>query len=352
MNTRALFSPRPGFALPMVILVITFMTAALIAAFARLRTETQTVDGDRGQLIAFSLAQAGLEAKMAANDTTDSTRFTFSQGRADVRATKIKTAAAATDTSIWLIKSTGIVNGGTTANPAARRTVAQISYKMAVQLQVMSAWTSLTGLQKNGGSGSLAGVDHCGSQPMLAGVAVPTGMYNQNGGSSVPTGSPPIRNQGTQTQMQDSVKIDWNAIVNQGAIPADITIPPSGWPSFSNANYWPVIYVANGASGTATIPNGRGFLIIEGNATMSGSSEWDGVILMGGNLTSNGNNTVYGAVVTGLNVKLGLVVDEGAIGNGTKTYGYDSCAIANATNGMARIKPFTNAWIDNYSAWQ
>lgn len=351
MSNRYLNSRREGFALPMAILAIGFMSAALVAAFSRLGSETRTVDSGRAELLAFALAQAGLEAKMAANDTTDSTRYNFPDGRADVRAIRMRSALTNADTSIWLIKSTGITRGVNAVQ--ARRTTAQLVYRLAANIQVASAWTSLTGLTKNGGSGALAGADNCGVKGPLAGISVPTGGYVQDGGTSVPSGTPDIKGNGTQEQMKDSVKIDWNAIVNQGAITPDIVIPPGTWPNFAaNPNSWPIIYIDHGPTGEIDIPEGRGMLIIEGNATMGGSRNWDGIILVGGALRSDGNNTVLGATITGLNVKLGLSVPVSDVGNGTKTFQYDSCNVDNALKGLGKLNPFKNAWLDNYSAWE
>ena len=66
--------------------------------------------------------------------------------------------------------------------------------------------------------------------------------YTQFGGSSVPSGSPPILNMGSQSQANASVGIDWVTILGGMALSADVVIPGT-WPSFANTNYWPVIYV-------------------------------------------------------------------------------------------------------------
>jgi hypothetical protein len=92
-------------------------------------------------------------------------------------------------------------------------------------------------------------------------------------------------------------------------------------------------------------------LIVEGNVTISGSTQWKGIILVGGTLTSNGNNTVLGAVVTGLNVKLGKTVGVSDVGNGTKTYRYDSCNVANALNNFASFVALRNGMVDNWPTY-
>jgi hypothetical protein len=96
-------------------------------------------------------------------------------------------------------------------------------------------------------------------------------------------------------------------------------------------------------------------IIATGNLTINGSLTWHGVLLVGGNITSNGNNggggsedsVVAGATVSGLNVKLGMVVDTSTT-NGTKKYQYDSCEVAKATTTMGALVTLRNTWVDNW----
>lgn len=88
-------------------------------------------------------------------------------------------------------------------------------------------------------------------------------------------------------------------------------------------------------------------LIITGNLTVSGSTGWKGIILVGGLITSNGNNGVEGAVVSGLNVKLGLPVPI-SVANGTKQYNYNSCEVARSATTMGALITLRNTWVDNW----
>jgi hypothetical protein len=85
--------------------------------------------------------------------------------------------------------------------------------------------------------------------------------------------------------------------------------------------------------------------------TMGGSLKWDGIIFVGGTLTSSGSNTVKGAIVTGLNVLLGQSVAASDLGNGTKTFLYDSCIVANALKKFNGLAPLRNAGADNWSSY-
>ena len=97
---------------------------------------------------------------------------------------------------------------------------------------------------------------------------------------------------------------------------------------------------------------GRGILIATGDLTISGSELWQGVVLVGGKLTSNGNNTVSGATISGLNVKLGMSVPMSDVGNGTKTFQYNSCHIASAMQAFGgSLHILENTWLDNWAAY-
>jgi hypothetical protein len=344
-------SDRTGFALPMTILLIGLITAGVLAAFSRIDIEAQVISNGNAQVDAFTLAQAGLETAIAGRSVTpDSTTYTLHGGSANVRIRLIRPAVGTTP-PLYVITSRGLPKKPG-AQSQAQHIVSQYAYFQQGTMQVRSAWTSLTGLTKSGGSGTLSGVDECGAQPSVAGVSVPAGTYLQDGGGSVPIGTPAIEEMGTKSEMADAVKIDWNGIIHNNAIVQDITIPGQPWPSFSDPNYWPVIRIANGFNGEFTLPgNGRGTLIVEGNFTISGGTEWHGIVLVGGRLVSNGNNTVYGATVSGLNEKLGMTVGMSDVGNGTKTFQFHSCAVAQAASRFSSLQAIRNTWGDNWAAY-
>ena len=349
--------PRRGFALPMTLLVIVLITIALAAMYTLTGSERRVVDNQREQLRAYTLAEAGLQLFLA-NRTSygfsgmpgaspESTRIALTGGYADVVLTRLRPAVGTSD-PVYIVRSHGVSTAPHLLDqPLAERTVAQYAIWRTRPMPVLAGWTSLSGLAKTGTSGALSGVDGCTpAQASVAGVATPAGGYT--GPTNPLAGSPTQRSLGTQTQANAAVDIDWAGIVNGNAITPDITIPSGSWPSFSNANYWPVIKVV----GNYTLPaGGRGVLIVTGNLTISGSDSWNGVVLVGGNLTSNGNNTVNGAVVTGLNVKLGQTVPPNSLGNGNKTFRYNSCNVASAMQRFQALHTWPNAWVDNWATY-
>ena len=358
----------------MAILLIGFITAGIIGAFGRMTSETRTLDSGRTASLAFGLAERGLEARVATGDTLpDSTRYVFADGYTDVRVRRVRRAAGPQDTSLWLVRSTATVNGGRPGRPAARRSVAQLAIRAAGIIDANAAWSSLSGLRKNGGSGIISGVDECFLPDTInpvAGASVPVGMFElkSNGGKYPFEGAPPVNEQGSQAEFANSISIDWGNIKSGSALPPHLTVCPGGdgynpaitdcgsWPSFTNPNYYPTILV----NGSMTLGNGdvgQGLLIVTGRLTFTGGQEtWRGLILVGQELIDNGTGWISGAVITGLDVKLGLDVPESevieqAVANGTKTYRYNSCEIANAMGGGATMALLPNAWMDNWSNW-
>lgn len=351
---------RSGFALPMTILLIGFMTAGVLAAFARTSSELQIVDDEMASTIAFANAERGLAQFFATGKVANpNVTYTYSNGTAAVTATLIHDAPG-TDPDTWLVRSIGTATGAP-RKPVARRTVAQVALLTPMTMQVLSSWTSLSGLHKAGAAGDIKGYDEC-SGDAVAGVATPTGMLT--GKDDAISGEPQHLEYPSQEAMKDAIKIDWEGITNPAspAITPDIVLCVSGthgfdpdwgpcgtWPTaaqWSNPSFWPVIVI----NGSAPLPtNGRGTLIVTGDLTFGGSDVWDGIILVGGKITDNGSGNIAGAVVSGLNVKKGWEVGESSKANGTKDYTYDSCKVSQATGAMAKFEGLSNAWVDSWT---
>jgi len=68
---------------------------------------------------------------------------------------------------------------------------------------------------------------------------------------------------------------------------------------------------------------------------------------VGGDLTGNGNNNIQGAIISALNVKLGINVPINTV-NGTKQYQYNSCEVAKALMALGTLIPLGNTWVDNW----
>jgi hypothetical protein len=406
-TTTPAASPRErrGFALPMAILIIAFLTVTIAAAYSATSSELTTDLAQRGESKAYMVAQAGLENFMARRNengfcancnfptdppaaTYESTTVALPGGYADVTATQIRTATNSRP-AIYLLRARGVdtsslaIAGSTidrvtgVNRSLGERTVAQIVYWNVNQVNVLSGWTSTSGLDKQGSSGTISGVDACGKKPAVAGIAVPDGDYGVNG-SFTPAGNPPVQYLGSQQAANDAVKVDWNGIINENRIQADYTFASAGaataawnsipWSVSGTLNY-PVIRVNDNF--TLPTQGGQGTLIVMGNLTMSGNNLWKGILLVGGQMTSNGNGTVTGATMSGLNTMLTTsgspsqfdkaraianpsispaltTSPANATANGTKTFQYDSCEVAKAAGGLATYSVYPNAWMDNF----
>ena len=355
--------PRKGIALVLALVLVVILSVAAASALAMVGSERRVVEDQQSASSAHALARSAYD-QFIANPTgflpafvpttfvgPDSAQFTFSDGYAWVSVQRVRPSVGGS-LPLFLVRSRAVRTIDRPVHtPVAERVFAQYAQWQDLDMPAMAAWTSLSGLIKNGGTGTISGMDNCGGGAPVAGVAVPTiPGYVQAGGSSVPSGSPNILNMGTQAQANGMVGIDWVTILDGMALSADIVIPGSSWPTFTNADYWPVIYVDQ-ASTFALPTSGRGMLIVKNNMTIGGSLNWDGIIMVGGTLVSNGNNTIKGTLVSGLNVLLGQIVGVSDVGNGTKTIKFDSCNIASATSRFNGLAPIRNSSADNWKSY-
>jgi Tfp pilus assembly protein PilV len=376
-------SNKAGFALPLVVIMLVVLSMSLAAGLAATAAETGTTTAQRGQNRAYAIAELGLQRFLVSRDSLcalagasclsdpagatsgqDSVNLTVNGGRAVVVARLLRPQQGTKDTipALFLVRSMGVdstskLRGGDTTTSV--RTVGMIAQWSTQTMNVTGAWTSLSGLNKQGSAGQIDGNDQCGRKPAVAGVMVPKGQYSATG-NFVPTGNPPLDTTKSLSQLEAQMTIDWNGIINGNAIQADFNVGPDAFPSAAwfaaDTSRWPVIRVhANGFSLPAA---GRGIIIADSDFTISGSNMWNGVILVGGKLTSNGNNTTSGATMSGLNYLLpdaqrpgqGTIIDD-ATANGNKTYVYNSCSVARATQRLRHFVAIADTWIDDVPTW-
>jgi Tfp pilus assembly protein PilX len=356
-------SSRRGATLPLSLLVIGILGLAVAGSANMLSSERQVSSDHEAQLDAFSVAQSGLEQYFSTINgmppaSVDTTITTLPGGSAVISLRRLRDSSG-TIPATFVITSRGTASVATRYGaraPTAERTVAQYAVWTAATFDIDAAFTSLSGLDKNGNSGALDGNDACAGsgKPAIAGVAVPTGTYTGQTGpiNGNPDNTPKnLGTSGINGQAKDSVRVDWANIKTGAAIPPDYTIPTNSWPTTAQFANWPVVYTNGNLSLSGGSTDGKGILIVTGDLTISGSYHWDGIVLVGGSITSNGNNTILGAVITGLNVKTGTAVPQEAVGNGNKTFQYQSCNIASALNHIGSLQRLRNAWTDTWSSY-
>jgi hypothetical protein len=318
--------------------------------------ERRGVEDQKAQISSFVLAEQGLETFMIKRDSLGfntippalkegPVRIYFKGGYADVQADRIR-APVGSLAGLWVVRSRGTqTQGALNGTPAGVRTVAQYAVWEPMNIDVEAGWTAITGIRKNGASGSFLGVDACGDSAAVAGVAVPV----------VPGFNRPQTADSTEYLGQTvndaarEVEVDWAGILAGTALSPNYVVPPNAIPSFADTTFYPAIYMDQNIVSAQELNNGRGLLIVRGNLdTGNGSNfNWKGIVLVGGDLTGNGNNNVQGAIISALNAKLGQTVPINEV-NGTKMYQYNSCEVAKALRGLGALIPLANTWVDNW----
>jgi hypothetical protein len=359
-------SNRRGATLPLSIIVLALMAVAVAIGFARITSERHTTSDAKAQVGAFAVAQSGLSRFLAnlngkpAGDQT-ATYTDLPGGSAQVELRMLRESTTTLLPAVYIITSRGTYSAAKRYNaliPPAQRTVATYALWKPTPFDLNGAFTSLNGLAINGNSASLSGHDRCGgAMPSIPGVAVPDDQFYPTH-TSVVNGNPEddeydLGTPGTGGTADQEVDIDWASIKAGTLLPADYTYPT--WPTSTQFANWPVTRVNNDGGTTLALPSsGKGILIVTGNLTINGAvppRTWEGLILVGGNVTANGASNIYGAIVAGLNVKLGQAVPDNDLGNGTKNYLYDSCALTRALGHVGSIQRVRNGWTDTWSSY-
>lgn len=348
---------RRGATLPLTILVIAILGVAVAISFARLSSERRITADGQAQVDAFTVAQSGLNNYLAGlagkPGWSDNATINVPGGTAQVSLRMLRDSALTgvpivAYPAVYLITSRGTATGALRYDsraPAAERTVATYALWTPAPFDVDAAFTSLSGLNKAGNSGALSGIDACGLSSTIPGVAVPTGLFS--GQNNPIDGNPDNAPKEIGGVAKDSVGIDWAGINAGTVLPPDYTYPTNAWNTIQWPN-WPVVKV----NGNLDLPDdGKGILVVTGNLTLGGSKRWDGLVLVGGTLTSNGNNTIEGAIISGLNLKLGMAVPETSIGNGNKTFQFNSCNLTRALGHIGSLQRVRNGWTDTWSSY-
>jgi formylmethanofuran dehydrogenase subunit C len=346
---------REGFALPAAILVIGLLTISIAAGFTLINSERRGVDDQQAQVSAFVLAQQGLETFFVKRDSLGFTsrppatvegpvRIQLKGGYADVQLDLLRPPTGSL-AGLYVVRSRGTqTQGALNGTPAGVRTVAQYAAWEPATMEVQAGWTAITGIRKNGASGSFLGVDACGDSADIAAVAVPV----------VPGFNRPATADSTEYLGQTvndaarEVEIDWAGIRNGTALVPDIVYPPGPIPTWGDTTYYPTILVNGDLNTMAGWSGGRGLLIVTGDLGGNGGTfQWRGIVLVGKDLVGNGNNDIQGAIISSLNAKLGETVPINTA-NGTKTYQYNSCEVAKSLRGLGALVPLNNTWVDNW----
>src|SRR6478672_13492068 len=289
----ARFENRDGFAIPMAVLVVALLSVSLAASFSLVISERRGVEDQKAQVSAFVLAEQGLQTFFIKRDSLGfktippgakegPIRLYLNGGYADIVMDRIRPPTGSLS-GMYIVRSRGTqTRGAVGGTPSGVRTVAQYALWEPANIDVEAGWTAITGVQKNGASGSFLGKDACGDSASVAGVAVPlVPGFNrpQTADSTEYLGK-------TVNDAARAVEVDWAGILGGSALTPTLIIPPDAIPSWTDTTYYPTIYMAGDVS-AQSLNNGRGLLIVGGNLdTGNGSNfNWKGIVLVGGDLT-------------------------------------------------------------------
>jgi Tfp pilus assembly protein PilX len=371
---RGMLRNDRGSTIVLVLLLVVLLTITVAAGFVRSSSEQRTTADMEAQTGALMVAQSGLERYLfqvtSLPTTFPSTQtFTLTGGTANVTLHRMHLTSGPGDPTIYAARSLGRYTRAKRYD--ARATVAERSVSQLLQWQtatidVDAAFTSLSGVLKNGTSGTVSGVDGCSSGNVIPGVAVPDGLHAQSGGGGTPgayiDGAPDnapdyMGTPGPAGTAQAEVDIDWASIMNGTMLQPDFLVnrtvtPATGTLPTSSSQYanWPVVRI-NGNLTSGDNFDGQGVLIVTGNADLTNIT-WRGVVLVGGAASVSGSATrVFGTMISGLNVKLGMTVPESSVGNGSFLVQYNSCDIASALNRLGGWQRIANTWTDNWPTY-
>jgi len=376
---------RRGATLPLTIIVLALMAVGVAVSYGRISAERVISSDVKAQQGAFAVAQSGLNRYLASlngkpaapvgwatwpNSVLATVNYNdLPDGTAQVNMIQLRDSTTNLLPAVYVITSRGRYTAAKRWNtrvPVAERTVAAYAVWTPAPFQMNGAITTLGPIAYNGNSATISGIDRCGIQPNTAGLSTPAADVSGFAHPDIIDGTPDnaAANQGAPYpatgpgSAKQNLQMDWAGIVAGTAFPADLTYsgtwPPMNGGAALGMEDWPVIRVNNAGAADFTLPgSGKGILIVTGNMVWNGTplKTWEGVILIGGSLTHNGAGNVYGGVVTNMNVKTGAAPSSTDLGNGNKTYWYDSCAISRAMGKIGSIQRVRNGWTDTWSSY-
>jgi hypothetical protein len=376
-NRATLIGNRRGIALPLVLLLTVLLTISISAGFMLASNEHQVGTDHDAQIKAFAVAQQGVERYLTDVTTLPTTfpdvrTITVAGGTATVTLRQVR-AAGSGFSAIYAVTSVGDATSKnlrrSASTPVAERSISQFVTWQSASITANAAWTSLSGLSKNGNSGTASGINSAdpttgcaGAGDVIAGIAVPNALFSQAGGSSNwidgnPDDNPAyLGTPGPTGTAVDAIGVDWAGIL-AGAIAPDFTLsrvvtPNTGaWPTTAQFANWPVVLVKGNITNADNVSAGLGTLVVTGNADLS-NFIWHGVVLVGGTLTMSGSQgQIWGTAISGLNIQLGQTVVPSAVGNGNIVAQYNSCDIAKALLKLGGWHRVQNTWADNWPTY-
>jgi hypothetical protein len=356
MNGR--LADRRGFALPLVVLLVAVLTILLTSGLSRARIERQIAHASDETSEALAVAQSGLQSYFGTVTTRppdgDSVRINMPGGYANVVALLVRQPADTLETSLYLVRSTGIViNPDSGALPRARRTVAQFATWGIARIERLGALTTINGLRHIDTPNieprmEVSGIDQCGLAPAVAGIRTSEMTWAGTDPDTSLTGSPSAVVVQAKATILANARIDWPGVLGGEFVP-DYT-------TFRNGDTTYSIQRVLGSLTVSGVISGSGLLVVRDDLTTSGTSfVFDGIILVGGRaLFRADSNVVRGLVVTGLDPAVISPSETGGNPSGTERHAflyYNACHVQLVLARLAGLTPVRNAWLDTWASY-
>lgn len=346
-----------GFALLVSLLAIVGLTALATGGFFLADSERETASNHHAAVEAYHLADAGLHqhlGTLVGPPGVGTTTYDYPDAGGDALVEAERIGTTRDDREVYRVISTGRYRPDGPGRTIVRRVGTVAVLDASVIPDPPSAVASGGGIKQNGSSGTISGVDECGVTAPRAGVRVPTEPgYIQSGGEEVLEGDPPADSVSEPFDFIESGDRWWQGMLDGTAVLHDYTVSSddssSRWPDFSGIGGMPVVYVDDDSIELGDVQDGRGLLIVRGDATFEGDFDWDGVVLVGGSITGQGHGRIEGAVMTGLNALIGDGVSRDGLGDvdeieGRTRYLFDSCIVDQVRDATASLAPVASTW--------
>ena len=376
-------SNERGMALALAVFALVVIGALVAGTFFAGRLEQQSGQNTLYAGQASEAAEAAL-AQSLGGGLSSSDMLSLAAGGGSTTLSSVSLGAHATGTSslrrltetVWLLQGAGEFDdaGGTVL---ARRSVGQLIRLNQVNIKVKAGLTAL-GKVTVGGNSTVSGFDATPSEWATANVDCPdtgsvTGVH-YNGlltqqGSAVIKGEPNREKDTTLTasnmlggsnfeQLKAMATLTLTGDIS-GLAPQTTGTPPVCDDSFQNNwgapsdtasacfNYFPIIYHEGDLSISGS-GEGQGILLVQGNLNVQGRIDFYGpVIVTGGvNIRGTGSDDVkfFGGVMA-----QDITLDDSKL-TGNAMVNYSSCAIRRALQGSATPIPLTErSWVQLYN---
>ena len=375
-----------GFALATAILALVVVGALVTAGFFAASQEGRIGNSNAQADLAFHVAEQGLQnvlgtvkkrdvRDLAPGQTLDGTGSVAVGGRT---VGTYQTTVRPFGGEFFLVESIGTVTeGGRYAG--ATRHLGVVVRTMALRFPMTAALTSYGGIRLRGNA-TVSGVDTEPVQwadslcdptiPTESGIRTRPETNIQLDGSVQITGDPEIERDETLTtnEFEDFGDID----IEQLMAMATITLPGGSYtpqPVVTNGlcdetavdnwgevdtnthpcfSHFPIVY-AQGDLSIGGQGEGQGILIVEGNLTVAGTFRYYGIVIVTGTFNNNqgsGNAQIYGTLLTKNNAD----VEDNSEYRGTPVLQFSTCSATRAieeNDAVARLFPVQNrSWLD------